>query len=215
LTDSRLVSLRPAGSRPAGAGPVRSWLAGTGLDSLGLVGIRRHFRGLAATGLDSLRVVGIGRHIPALAGAGRNSPELAGTGPFTRILSASAEQGRRILLSRARLVPGRKALVPRAAVAGALAGHRLKAVACGRRGGYLLLPLVGRLVWPPPEGNNAGLLDSRQLDGSGWLTTLPELGRRRDTAGPASRAALIGVGPARIGLALPGIAAVLHACWPW
>jgi hypothetical protein len=55
----------------------------------------------------------------------------------------------------------------------------------------LLLPLVGRLLCPPPEGNDAGLLDSRQLNGSGWLTALPELSRRRDAADPRGRATLL------------------------
>jgi hypothetical protein len=78
---------------------------------------------------------------------------------------------------------------------------------CLRR---LPLPPVGRLFWPPAEGNDAGLLYSCQLDGSGWLAVLPELRRRLKAAEAASGAILIAVRPARVGFASPTVAGVLH-----
>jgi hypothetical protein len=157
-----------------------SGLAATGRQLHSGTGIGQHSLGFGGTGLTRTRpssgllragLVRAGPHGTWPGGTGLRGTGFAGTGRLS--LRASAEQGRRFLLTGAGLVLRRNALVPRTAVARSLTGRRVIAVARGRRGGHRLLPLVGGLLRPARERYDARLLDSWKMDGSGWLTVLP------------------------------------------
>lgn len=192
LADTGLPAFGLGNPGPAGGGLHCVRLAASGLAARGRpllgandigTGIGLHSLGFGGTGLTRTRpssgllragLVRAGPHGTWPGGTGLRGTGFAGTGRLS--LRASAEQGRRFLLTGAGLVLRRNALVPRAAVARSLTGRRVIAVARGRRGGHRLLPLVGWLLRPARERYDARLLDSCQMDGSGWLTVLPGSG---------------------------------------